>query len=116
MVRRLVRAAFWAASLFALVMALLPQPPQPPGMPSDKVQHILAFAVLTALAAAGWPRAPLLRIAAGLIAFGAAIELLQAIPGLHRDSQLADLAADAVAVLATLAVVRLIRSRSPSIR
>ena len=45
-----LRLAFCGAVLFAMVMASLPQPPQIPGQPSDKVQHIFAFAVLTLLA------------------------------------------------------------------
>ena len=40
------------ATLFALVMACIPQPPQLPGQPSDKLQHIVAFVVLTLLAQA----------------------------------------------------------------
>ena len=34
---RIAKALFFAAALFALVMALLPHPPQIPGEPSDKV-------------------------------------------------------------------------------
>ena len=104
------RMAFWAASLFALVMALLPQPPQLPGAPSDKLLHVAAFLVLTALAVAAYPgrwRAT----AFGLVAFGGAIELLQAIPALHRDSQLSDWIADSLAVFAVLAVARLLLAR-----
>jgi hypothetical protein len=50
-------------------MALLPKPPTLPGTPSDKLQHVAAFAVLSALAAAAWPRAPLVRTGLLLAAF-----------------------------------------------
>ena len=56
------RPICWAATIFAFVMTLLPQPPQLPGSPSDKVQlsdkvqHILAFATLAAGSQTGWPR------------------------------------------------------------
>ena len=110
--RPLLRLAFWGACGFALTMALLPQPPQLPGQPSDKLQHILAFAVLAALGRLAYPRAPLLVLAAGLSAFGALIELLQAIPALNRDSELADWAADTAAVLAILLAFELVRRRN----
>lgn len=98
MLRRFLPALFWTALLFAFVMATLPKPPSLPGSPSDKVQHILAFTVLAALAAAAFPRARLVPIGAGLCLFGALIELVQAIPALHRDAELADWLADIAAV------------------
>jgi hypothetical protein len=104
MLARLLKLAFWAALLFALVMALLPQPPQLPGSPSDKVQHMLAFAVLTALALAAYPRASWLRIGLGLACFGAFIELAQLIPMLGREGSWLDLVADCGAVAAVLAL------------
>jgi len=100
--RALAAWMFWAASLFALVMALLPNPPQVVNA-SDKVQHMLAFAVLAGLAALAWPRR-LLAIALGLFAFGGLIELLQTIPSLHRDGQAADWIADVAAATAVLLV------------
>jgi hypothetical protein len=100
--RALCAWMFWAAALFALVMALLPHPPQI-GQASDKVQHILAFAVLAGLAALAWPRR-LLLIGLGLFAFGGLIELLQMIPGLHRDGQAGDWIADAAATMTVLAL------------
>ena len=55
------RILFWAALLFAFVMATLPQPPLVVAT-SDKVQHMLAFAALTLLMGLGWPRLALWRI------------------------------------------------------
>ena len=49
---RFIRLLFWGAALFALIMALDPHPPSFPGEPSDKVEHMIAFAVLAALGAA----------------------------------------------------------------
>lgn len=109
---RLIRPAFWGAMLFALVMASLPQPPQLPGSPSDKIQHVLAFAVLAGLAAGAYREASLLRLWAGLSAFGALIEIVQAIPVLHRDSDIVDWVADTLAaglVLLAIALFRRIR-------
>jgi VanZ family protein len=110
-IRRLLPYAFWAAALFALVMATLPQPPQLPGQPSDKIQHILAFTVLAGLGAAAYPRAPLLKIGLGLSAFGALIELIQTIPMLHRDAEFVDWIADTVAAAIVLGFAALVRRR-----
>jgi len=98
----LLRLLFWAALLFAFVMAVLPKPPQLPGAPDDKVQHILAFSVLTALALAAYSRARPLAIGLSLGLLGAVIELVQMIPVLHRDAAWLDWAADCGAVLAVL--------------
>ena len=102
MLPRLLKLGFWAALLFALVMALLPQPRQLPGSPSDKVQHMLAFAVPTALALAAYPRAGWLKIGIGLACFGAFIELAQLIPMLGREGSWLDLAADCGAIAVVL--------------
>ncbi len=112
--QRLLIILFWSATLFALVMASLPKPPRVPGDPSDKVQHIIAFMTLAALAAAAYPRTPLLRIGLGLCAFGALIELIQMIPALNRDAELADWLADTLAAALVLALAALVRRRIAS--
>lgn len=103
------RVLFWGAAAFTLVMAVLPHPPRVPGDPNDKVQHIFAFVTLTLLLthayrALRWPRAAL-----SLAAFGGAIELIQAIPALHRHADVVDWIADTAAVFVTLALVALVR-------
>ena len=105
------RAIFWAAVAFAFVMAILPHPPQVPGEPNDKIQHITAFATLSLLASIAYPRAGLLRLLGSLSAFGALIEFVQAIPALHRDSDVLDWIADTVAVIVVLLLVHWWRSR-----
>ena len=108
---RLLRFAFWAAAAFAFTMAVLPHPPHLPGDPSDKVQHMVAFAVLAGLAAAAYGKAPLLRIGLGLSAFGALIEIVQLIPALHRWGHALDWVADTAAAALVLAGVGLWRLR-----
>lgn len=102
--RPILVALFWAALIFAFVMAVLPRPPQLPGQPSDKVQHILAFTVLSGLALAAFPRAAPTRIFAGLAFVGGLIELVQTIPMLHRDGSFIDFAVDCGAVLVVLTI------------
>ena len=101
-----LRRAFFVSAAFAFVMALLPKPPDLPGGPGDKIQHMMAFATLGTLAAAGWRDRPLAVLFAWLAGFGAAIELFQAIPVLHRDAEWLDWLADMAAAAAALGVVR----------
>ena len=111
------------AALFALVMACLPQPPQLPGQPSDKLQHIVAFVVLTLLARAAYPAVRPAITFASLAAFGALIEIVQSIPVLHRDASVVDWIVDCLAVATTLGMLmiakRLIgtgRASTPKLR
>jgi hypothetical protein len=108
------RSLFWAAATFAFVMAVVPHPPHVPGEPNDKIQHVIAFATLGALGAWAYARTSLLRIAVGLSLFGALIEVVQAIPMLHRDSDALDWLADTVACGAVLLAVRWLRGRGKS--
>jgi len=103
---RTLKALFWAAALFALVMALLPHPPNLPGDPSDKVQHVTAFAVLGLLGSVAYRRISTVRLIAALSLFGALIEVLQLIPSLHRDSDPLDWIADTIACTLVLVTLR----------
>jgi VanZ family protein len=105
---RLLRYAFWAAFVFAFVMAVLPQPPRVPGDPPDKILHIIAFAVLAGLASAAYRQTNKLALLAGLSLFGAAIELVQTIPSLHRDGDVVDWLADTASAGLVLALAVLI--------
>lgn len=108
------RSLFWMALVFAVVMALLPHPPQVPGEMGDKYQHMLAFGTLAVLAAAAWPRTPLPQLGERLSFLGALIEVGQSIPELHRDCDIWDWVADTTVVVAVLLVVRLFRARAAS--
>lgn len=105
----LLRIAFWSALLFAFTVAVLPHPPQLPGAPSDKIQHMVGFATLAALAVAAYPEKSLLTIALCLSVFGLAIELVQLIPALNRQGDAADWAADTFAVAVIVGALWTIR-------
>lgn len=109
---RLLQGAFWAAAVFALTMAVLPHPPQLPGSPSDKIQHIAAFATLGLLGGLAFPRTAIPRLILLLSLFGAAIEVIQAIPALNRDSDVVDWIADTVACAIPLAALGWWRGRA----
>ena len=101
-----VRVAFWLAAGIALVMALLPHPPEIPGDPPDKVQHMAAFATLGLLGGFAYPLLRRRWLIVGLSLFGALIEVAQAIPALHRDSDPLDWVADTVACAAAVVAAR----------
>jgi peptidoglycan/LPS O-acetylase OafA/YrhL len=104
--RPVLRLLFWAAALFALVMALIPHPPELPGNPNDKIQHMVAFATLGLLGSFAYPRTRPVRLIIGLSLFGALIEVLQAIPSLQRDSDPLDWVADTIACAIVVYAVR----------
>jgi VanZ family protein len=101
-----LRLLFWTAAVVALVMALLPHPPQLPGNPSDKVQHMAAFATLGLLGSFAYPRLTAIRLIIALSLFGAFIEVAQAIPALHRDSDPLDWLADTIACVLAVCAAR----------
>lgn len=105
---RFLQIAFWLAAAFAFYMATTPHPPEVVEL-NDKFQHMLAFAVLTVLALAAYPRIRVLYPVLGLSAFGGLIEVVQSIPSLHRDASLFDWLADIAAVLGAFALVLAVR-------
>lgn len=109
----ILRTIFWVALAVALAAALNPQPPRIPGQPSDKIQHILAFLALTAMALAAHPRAKRWAQALALSGFGALIEFLQMIPALHRSAELMDWVADTGAVLVVILLAAILRLPRP---
>lgn len=101
----LLATAFWFALAFALFMAFDPRPPHL-GLEryGDKVQHMLAFLVLTTLAQLAFRDTPRWRIAERLSFIGALIEVVQSIPALHRDCDIKDWIADTVMIALVTAV------------
>jgi hypothetical protein len=108
----IAKFVFWAALLFTLACASLPPDLVPQLVPWDKAEHFIAFYTLTALALAAFPRHSLLRIAVLLSIFGAVIELVQALPFIHRDCDFWDWSADTIAIAATLAPLALVPLRT----
>ena len=101
-----MRLLFWLALIFAVVMADLPKPPKLMiDSFGDKFEHILAFSVLSALAALGFPAALRWRIAERLSFLGALIEVTQSIPTLHRDCDIRDWIADTVAIVVVTVIM-----------
>lgn len=107
----ILRLIFWSAVLFAFVMAIVPRPPELPGAPNDKIQHISAFVVLGSLAFFAYPGTKRIFVGLGLSLFGALIEFVQAIPALHRDSDILDWIADTIAAALILILLHWLHGR-----
>lgn len=100
------RLAFWAALVFTIVMATLPKPPEIIFAP-DKVQHALAFFVLTALHKLAYREFGFWKRLIIMAFLGGGIEVAQMVPAFHRDAELMDWAADVAAAFAASFVVML---------
>lgn len=112
---RLIRPALFAALIFAVTMALLPNPPKVALEDlNDKLRHMAAFFTLSLLAASAYPRASLWQIAERLSFLGAVIEVAQSIPALHRDCDILDWVADTAAIALALLLVAIVRARRPA--
>lgn len=86
--------AFYGCGVAVLVIASMPLNQLVPGTGWDKTDHVIAFLVLGLLGKRAHPSAQT-RCYFGLLGFGLAIELLQAILP-HRTAELSDLFADGV--------------------
>lgn len=105
------KAAFWLAVALTLFFALVPQPPQVLPLTSDKVQHALAFAVLSVSCLLAYPGLARLPMFLALAGFGGAIELAQTIPALNRSGDLLDWLVDMAAVAVVLPVASFLYRR-----
>ena len=81
-----------------LALCLMPPAQHLPSTGWDKTNHALAFAVLALLGLAAYPGRTA-RVLLGLLAFGAAIEVLQSLTG-YRTAAWLDLLADGAGVAA----------------
>jgi VanZ family protein len=112
LLRRAIQAVFVLAAAVAFLAAIAPAGDAPRLVPWDKAEHFIVFYVLTGLAAASFPRAPLWLVGVMLSGFGALIEITQAIPFIHRDCDYHDWIADTLAVAAVIAPTILVRWRA----
>jgi VanZ family protein len=99
------RLVFWAALTFTMAMATMPQPPAMLGTPSDKLNHIIAFFVLTALHQIAYRDFGFWRRMLVMATLGGVIELVQMVPRLNRDAEWMDWFADVAAAFLASCVV-----------
>lgn len=89
---------FALASVAVLVLGLMPQDFAIHVSSSDKIDHFAAFAVLMIVGQFAFPAKYHLWVGLGLICFGGAIELLQAIPSLGRSPDWIDWLVEVAAI------------------
>lgn len=111
-----LRLAFFGALAVMLVVTMIPMPP-PPVQHGDKVEHFVAFYVLTLLGAAAYrSHRSLIWLALGLVAYGGAIEILQGFSFVGRSRDLADWVSDSLGVglaMAPMAIANWRRRTQP---
>ena len=88
------RLAFGICVMAVLVLALMPTDVPMPSTGWDKSNHLLAFSVMALLGRRAWPGRTMVLLA-GLLAYGALIEVLQSFTP-NRSADWRDLVADAV--------------------
>ena len=95
------RVGFALALGLTLFYAFKPPTGEGGGLfPWDKADHFSAFFTLAVLAIAAFPRTSLLRIGIALSVLGAMIEVIQALPFVHRDGDVFDWVAEMCALTA----------------
>lgn len=105
---RWARVGFWCGVGIITVVSVLPGETVPQVGLWDKLQHAISYAAIAALGGAGFGAARArLFIALGLITLGAVLEVAQIyVPG--RSGEFGDGVANAIGVVAGLAVICLI--------
>lgn len=112
--RQVAKGMFWLAFAAISVLALMPGPAAPPRLlGTDKIEHAVAFLVLTLLAAFGWRGLPLWFIALAMTTHGLLIELIQGSPILQRTTSFADVIADMIGIALGLLLVFILGLRRP---
>ncbi len=107
-----VRSLFWAGVVGLSALSVTPRDYLPPVVGVevwDKLQHVLAYAVLSALGGRAYPaKKHVAALFFGLVALGGALEAIQTIvPG--REAGVADAIANAVGIGIGLFVERVAR-------
>lgn len=103
---RLFRTATLICAVAIAWLAFRPAVEIDAGLPWDKANHAMAFAVLTFLAGRGWPRLARVGLALIMLAAGIGVELVQGAPQVGRDADAWDVAADAVGIALGWAALR----------
>lgn len=101
-------AVGWLLVILAFIGSIVPLRDLPKApLPSDKVQHVAAYALLALWFAGIYPRSRYLVIGIGLFVMGIFIEWAQGAMQLGRQSDLRDVVANSIGIVAglTLALI-----------
>lgn len=112
--RYFARMAFILLIVIATFLALVPGPIGQI-IESGPERHFLAFLVLPALAALGWPKISMFRLWVVFAVFGGLIEVAQLLMQVGRSGRLIDWAVDCIAITAALIIVAQLRNLFPQL-
>ena len=104
----LIRFGFWAGTAALLAALLVPQADLPQLPASDKIEHVVAFAIVSLLAGLAYRRAVALRLALVLIVGGAVVEIVQAMMPYGRTGDPKDAIADLLGVALGMSIAFLL--------
>ncbi len=96
--KNIFRILFWLLLGAILAISLMPAEDAPVVFADDKLNHILAFFILSFMARILWSRVNTLILFSMLTVFGGGIEILQLAMGFGRDADWMDFAADVLAI------------------
>ena len=109
----IAKIIFWIACIVFGFLCLIPMAYLPTGLFDwwDKAQHVFAFFCLSSLGILAYQKA-VVKLAIGLLLYGALIEVLQCFTG-WRSGELTDWLADGIGILIGYSLInRLIQKRS----
>lgn len=95
--RKTARAGFWIVAVVVLGVAMIPGNTGLPALLGwDKLNHLMAFFVLTVFARLGWPNLSKTWLLLMLLSYGVAVEILQTLPLVGRSADIMDVVANAI--------------------
>ncbi len=106
----MLRIFFWLLLGVILAISIMPAEDAPTVFVNDKLNHMLAFFILSFMARLLWPLINALILFSMLAIFGGGIELLQLVIETGRDSDWMDFAADALAIVIGILSARALNS------
>lgn len=112
MIGYLRRSIFWLFLAATAYSTLMPVPPVDPTQSNDKLQHAVAFGLLTLTLAISYPRLRWWQMALIAIAIGGMVEILQGVMGLGRSADWYDWGADIIGAVATAIPIAVFRHLS----
>ncbi|GAB5488100.1 MAG: hypothetical protein Pars2KO_16700 [Parasphingorhabdus sp.] len=104
----MLRIIFWLLVAGILGISTMPAQDAPTVFADDKLNHLLAFFVLSFMARIVWLHFNSVILFILLATFGGAIEMLQFSMGFGRDADWGDFAADVVAIIIGMSSAHLI--------
>lgn len=104
------RIALVGCGIFLLILANLTGEAARAGFPWDKLNHFVAFAVLSVLTVIAFPHTHRVRLLLALLIFNAGVEISQLLMGQGRQPDLLDWTAGALATLGVLVCAEIWRA------